>query len=130
MIDGRIDVWGGIMRFDGKVAVITGAANGIGKAIALKLAGEGARIVANDDSFLAAEGLSDKIKDNGGNAIPVQADVTRRQDIEKMFGEAMAAFGRIDILISNAGVKHDAPIHPMKEEQLDYVINVQLKRCF
>lgn len=118
------------MRFTGKVAAITGAANGIGRAIALKLAEEGASIVANDESFLAAEGLSDKIKDNGGKAIPIQADVSRMEAVRKMFDEAMATFGRIDILISNAGVKQDAPIHLMSEEQWDAVINVQLKGCF
>ena len=121
---------GGMMRFDGKVAAVTGAANGIGKAIALKLAEEGASIIANDESFLAAESLSDKIKDSGGKAIPVQADVTHMAAVEKMFSEAMATFGSIDILVSNAGVRQDAPIHRMTAEQWDAVISVQLKGCF
>ena len=118
------------MKLADKVAVITGSANGIGKGIALKFAEEGANIVVNDLSFLAAENLSDKIKDMGGEAIPVQADVSNSEDAGRLFQEAATAFGKIDILISNAGVKKDSPIHTMTEEQWDEVINVQLKGCF
>jgi 3-oxoacyl-[acyl-carrier protein] reductase len=118
------------MRFADKVAVVTGAANGIGKAIALRLAEEGASIVSNDNSFLAAEELSEKIKDKGGKAIPVKADVTQADEVEQMFEKTIAKFGKVDILVSNAGVKRDAPIHTMTEDQWDDVINVQLKGCF
>jgi len=118
------------MRFADKVALVTGAAYGIGKAIALKLAEEGASIAVNDTSFMAAESLSEKIKDRGGTAIPVRADVTRVDEVEQMFSAAAAEFSRIDILVSNAGIKKDAPIHTMTGDQWDEVIAVQLKGCF
>lgn len=118
------------MRFTDKVAVVTGAANGIGKAIALKLAEEGAGVIVNDSSYLAAEELSDKIRDKGGDALPVKADVTRADEVDKMFTEAVTKFSKVDILISNAGIKKDAPIHTMTEDQWDAVINVHLKGCF
>lgn len=118
------------MKFTDKIAVVTGAANGIGKAIALKLAEEGASVVVNDNSFLAAEDLSDRIEDKGGKAIPVKADVSRADEVDRMFNETVAKFNKVDILISNAGIKRDAPIHTMTEDQWDEVINVQLKGCF
>ncbi len=118
------------MEFKGKIALVTGAANGIGKAIALKLAEEGAGIIVNDNSHLAAEALSDRIRDGGGKAIPVKADVARSGEVIQMFAEGVATFGKVDILISNAGVARDAPIHTMTEAQWDEVVSVQLKGCF
>lgn len=118
------------MRLDNKTAVITGAANGIGRAIALKFAEEGARVVSGDLSFMAAESVSDKIKEMGGEALPVRADVTSFQDMENLFSEALSAFGRIDIFVSNAGVRKDAPLHQLTEARWNEVIDVQLKGCF
>jgi 3-oxoacyl-[acyl-carrier protein] reductase len=121
---------GGNVRLSEKVAVVTGSASGIGRGIALKFAEHGAKVVANDLSFMAAESVSEKINDSGGEAIPVQADVSSREDIEKMFDEVMNTFGRVDILVSNAGVRKDSLIHNLTESQWDEVINVQLKGCF
>ncbi|MCP4756434.1 MAG: SDR family oxidoreductase [Proteobacteria bacterium] len=120
------------MRLKDKVAVVTGAANGIGKGIALKFAEEGARIVANDISFLAAESVCDKIEETIGpdRAIPIEADVSKAEQVERLFLEAVEAFGRIDILVANAGVRSDAPIHLMTEAHWDNVMNVQLKGSF
>jgi len=118
------------MRLANKTAVITGAANGIGRAIALKFAEQGARIVSSDLSFMAAESVSDKIKDLGGEAIPVKADVTKARDMERLFEETISAFNRIDILVSNAGIRKDAPLHQLTEAQWNEVIDVQLKGCF
>jgi 3-oxoacyl-[acyl-carrier protein] reductase len=118
------------MRLANKTAVITGAANGIGRAIALKFAEQGARIVSSDLSFMAAESISDKIKDLGGEAIPIKADVTNAQDMETLFKEAQSAFNRIDILVSNAGIRKDALLHQMTEAQWNDVVDVQLKGCF
>ncbi len=121
---------GGNVRLSDKVAIVTGSASGIGRGIALKFAEQGAKVVTNDLSFMAAESVSEKIKDSGGESIPVQADVSSIEEIGKMFDEVMAAFGKVDILVSNAGVRKDSPIHNLTEAQWDEVINVQLKGCF
>lgn len=118
------------MRLANKTAVITGSANGIGKGIALKFAAEGAKVVAGDLSFMAAEDVSEKIKDLKGEAIPVKADVTKPEEVEQMFQQAEEAFGGVDILVANAGVRNDNPIHALTEDQWDEVIQVQIKGCF
>lgn len=120
------------MRLKDKVAIVTGAAEGIGKGIALKFAGEGAKVVVNDFSFMAAESISEKIEDMAGKdkALPVQADVCSMKEMEDLFNETITRFGRVDILVSNAGIRDDSPVHTMTEEQWDKVINVQLKGCF
>ena len=120
------------MRLKDKVAIVTGAANGIGEGIALRFAKEGAKIVANDISFLAAESISEKIEDDfgRGKSIPVEADVSKAEQVETLFEAAIDSFGRVDILIANAGIKSDAPVHLMTEAHWDLVMNVQLKGGF
>jgi len=120
------------VRLKDKVAIVTGAANGIGKGIALRFAREGARIVANDISFLAAESISEKIEDEYGSdrAIPIEADVSKAEQVKTLFEAGVEAFGRVDIVVANAGVKSDAPIHLMTEAHWDLVMNVQLKGGF
>ena len=118
------------MRLSEKTAIVTGAASGIGRGIALKFAEEGANVVANDLSLMAAESVSEKIKDMGRESIPVQADVTNMEEMEGMFDEAVSTFGKLDILVSNAGIRKDSPIHTLTEAQWDEVIDVQLKGCF
>jgi 3-oxoacyl-[acyl-carrier protein] reductase len=121
---------GGGMRLEGKVAVITGAAGDIGRGIALRFAGEGADIVANDLSLMAAESVTEKIKEMGRRAIPFPGDVTDSGTMEALFGKAVASFGKVDILVSNAGLRQDAFIHDLDESQWDEVIGVSLKGCF
>ncbi len=118
------------MRLKDSVAVVTGAASGIGAGIALRFAEEGAQVIVNDRSLMAAESVSEKIEDMGGKAIPFDADVSKIEDVERMFGEAKEQFDRVDILVSNAGVRRDAPIHAMTAKQWDDVLRVQLKGCF
>ena len=118
------------MRLKGKVAVITGAAGDIGRGIALKFAAEGADIVANDLSLMAAESVSDKIKDMGKRAIPFPGDVTDSGAMEALFSKAATAFGKVDILVSNAGIRQDAFIHALSESRWDEVLAVSLKGCF
>jgi|TARA_Y100000310_G_scaffold26762_1_gene25523 3-oxoacyl-[acyl-carrier protein] reductase len=118
------------VRLKDSVAVVTGAASGIGAGIALRFAEEGAQVIVNDRSLMAAESVSEKIEDMGGKAIPFDADVSKIEDVERMFGEAKEQFDRVDILVSNAGVRRDAPIHAMTAKQWDDVLRVQLKGCF
>lgn len=118
------------MRLKDRVAVVTGAASGIGKGIALRFAEEGAHVVVNDRNLMAAESVSEKIESMGCKAVPFEADVSRFDEVERLFAEAKDVFGKVDILVSNAGLRKDAPIHTMTAEQWDDGLRVQLKGCF
>jgi len=117
------------MRFRNKVAVITGAGRGIGRATAIKFAREGASVVVNDIDKCAND-VVDEIKKYGGNALSSVCDVTKRNEVRGMINSAIKEFGNIDILVNNAGITRDALIHKMKEEDWDFVINVNLKSVF
>jgi 3-oxoacyl-[acyl-carrier protein] reductase len=115
----------------GKVAVVTGAGRGIGRAIALKLSKLGASVVINyRSSIKEAQELIDEIKSNGGNAEAVQGDVSSLEDAEKVVKFAVEKFGRLDILVNNAGITKDTLLLRMKEEDFDKVLEVNLKGVF
>lgn len=115
----------------GKVAVVTGAGRGIGKAIALRLAYEGASIVVNyRSSEKEAKELVEEIREKGGTAECVQGDVSFLEDAEKVIKFAAEKFGRLDILINNAGITRDTLLLRMKEEDFDKVLQVNLKGVF
>src|SRR5205085_8435843 len=98
-------------RLTGKVAVVTGASKGIGAAIAKHLAGEGAAVVVNyASSKEGADRVVADITSKGGRAIAVQADVAKQADIQRLFAEAKKAFGRLDVLVNNAGIYEFAPL--------------------
>ncbi|HDN78830.1 MAG: beta-ketoacyl-ACP reductase [Chloroflexi bacterium] len=119
------------MRLDGKVAVVTGSSRGIGRAIALKLASLGAKVVVNYRSNAsAAQEVVEAIKAQGGEAIAVQADVSKFEEAQRLMKEAIGAFGRLDILVNNAGITRDNLLAMMKEEDWDAVINTNLKSVF
>src|SRR5690242_9240253 len=104
-------------RLSGKVAVVTGASKGIGAAIARHLAAEGAAVVINYASSKAgAERVVGEITAAGGKAIPVQADVAKQPDVQRLFAETKKAFGRLDVLVNNAGVYEFAPIEEVTPE--------------
>lgn len=101
-----------------KVAVVTGASKGIGAAIATSLAAEGASVVVNYASSKdGAERVVVGIKENGGKAIAVQGDVGKASDVRRLFAETKKAFGKIDVLVNNAGVYQFAPLGDITEEQ-------------
>lgn len=115
----------------GKVALVTGAGRGIGKAIALKLSSLGAAIVINyRSSEKEAKELIDEITDLGGKAEAVQGDVSKIKDVEKVVKFAAEKFGKLDILVNNAGITKDTLLLRMKEEDFDKVIEVNLKGVF
>ena len=98
-------------RLEGKVAAVTGASKGIGASIAMYLADEGAAVVVNyASSQPGADRVVAEITGKGGRAVAVQADVSRHADIKRLFAEAKKAFGRLDVLVNNAGIYEFAPL--------------------
>ncbi|MCA1321368.1 3-oxoacyl-[acyl-carrier-protein] reductase [Bacillus tianshenii] len=115
----------------GKTAVITGASRGIGRAIALELAGQGANIVVNySGSEAKAYEVVEEIKQNGGNAIAIRANVANMEEVQSMMKESLEQFGTIDVLVNNAGITRDNLLMRMKEDEWDDVININLKGVF
>lgn len=114
-----------------KIALVTGASRGIGREIALTLAGYGATVVVNyNGSKEKAQEVVQEIKDNGGNAIALQASVSKSEEVEAMIKEVMEQFGRIDILVNNAGITKDNLVMKMSNEDFDAVIDTNLKGTF
>lgn len=102
----------------GKVALVTGGSRGIGRAICLELASQGAKVVVNyAGSQSSAEEVVALIKEQHGEAIAVQGDVASYEDAEKMVQSTLDAFGRVDILVNNAGITRDNLLVRMKEEE-------------
>jgi 3-oxoacyl-[acyl-carrier protein] reductase len=119
------------MRFEGKVAIITGAGRGIGKAIAERLASEGADVVICDVDKEAAERTAEEIRSKYSvKAIAISADVANEGDVNSMVEETIKNFGRVDFLINNAGITRDSLLLRMSEEEWDKVIAVDLKSVF
>ncbi len=119
------------MQLKDKVALITGASRGIGRAIAVEMAKEGAKLVLNYiGSEEPANETLDLVKAVGGEAILVRGDVSSAEDVEAMVKEGHNTFGRIDILVNNAGVTRDGLLMRMKEEDWDFVLDVNLKGTF
>jgi 3-oxoacyl-[acyl-carrier protein] reductase len=115
---------------EGKVALVTGAGRGIGRAIALKLAEEGTRVVANDLDAEPAQQLIDLIKDSGGEAVACPGTVTEAGFGERFLQTALDNFGGIDIIINNAGYTWDNVIQKMTDEQWQSILEVHLTAPF
>lgn len=113
-----------------KVALVTGAGRGIGQAMALRLAQEGAHVVAADIDGRLAEETAKKVADLGRKSLALQIDVTRRVDIDRMVQRSVEAMGRIDILMNNAGVLRIQEVLDITEADWDFVCNVNLKGAF
>ncbi len=117
------------MSLSGRVALVTGGGQGIGRAIALRLANSGASVVVNDISD-SAEAVAGEIASLGGRSGAILADVSSASDVARMVEEAVASFGRIDILVNNAGITRDQLLLRMSDEDWDKVISVDLKSVF
>ncbi len=119
------------MSIQDQVAVVTGSSRGIGRAIALRLAADGAKLVVNYRSDeAAAKEVVDQIVAGGGEAVAVQADVSQVAEAQALIDSAKKAFGRVDVLVNNAGTTRDTLIMRMSEEDWDLVIDTNLKGTF
>ncbi len=119
------------MLLEGKNAIVTGGSRGIGTAISLDLAANGANVAINfRKSAAEAEQVVKKIQEMGRKAMAVKADVSSFQDAQKMVQQVISEFGSLEILVNNAGMNWDGVIWKMSEEQWDAVINVDLKGTF
>lgn len=118
------------MRLEGKVAVVTGASRGIGKAIARGYAGEGANVVITGRNEPDLEAVADAIGAQGGRALAVVADARSREAARAVVNAALEAFGRLDILVNNAGLVVIKPSIEVTEEEFDLVLDTNLKGVF
>jgi len=126
---------GGSGKLAGKVALITGSSSGIGKAVAIHYAKEGAAVVVNyptgfDDQKKSAEEIVKGIQASGGKAIAVAADVSDQEEVKLMVEETVAEFGRIDILVNNAGIASMATCENMEASMWDQMIRINLRSVF
>ncbi len=122
------------MRLEGKVALVTGAGSGIGRGCAEALAREGARVVVANRSTQAGKDAARAISDAGGEATFVPVDVSVPEQAEEMVGRAVETYGRLDVLVSNAGIGGrslgDGPVHECAVEAWDQVLGVNLRGTF
>ena len=113
-----------------KVAIITGARRGMGKAHALKLAEHGVKVVVSDVSQDDCEKVVEEIKEKGGEAMAIKCDISKKKEVEEMVEKTIDKFGKLDILVNNAGILAFTPFLEIKEEEWDKIINVNLKGYF
>ncbi len=117
-------------RAAGKVAIVTGAGKGIGKAIALSLAKEKMKVVLTARTASDLEKVADEVKQLGGEALAIPADISREEDVKKVVSKTIDSFGSIDVLINNAGIGVFAPVEELKIEDFDRMFAVNMRGVF
>ncbi|MEA3548310.1 MAG: 3-oxoacyl-ACP reductase family protein [Thermodesulfobacteriota bacterium] len=119
------------MKLKDKIALVTGSSRGVGRAVALGLAKQGANVVVNYTSNEnAADEVVEIIQSMGGKAIAVKADVAQKAEVENLVNSAIDTFGRLDILVNNAGFTRPSMMIKMTEDQWDQVVDIHLKGAF
>jgi glucose 1-dehydrogenase len=119
-----------MMRLAGKAAIVTGAANGIGLACARRLAADGAAVALADIDAAAGEAAAKALRDQGAQAIFVSTDVTQRPALTALVDRTLSEFGRLDIMLNNAGIALNAPVLEMSDETFDKVLSINLRSAF
>jgi 3-oxoacyl-[acyl-carrier protein] reductase len=118
------------MELDGKVALITGGAQGIGRVISEELAGQGAHVILGDVNLEGAEKTARELKQTGANASAVRIDVSSSSDVQMAFDSITKKYKPVDIVVNNAGITRDGLLVRMKEVDWDLVMNINLKGSF
>ncbi|MFB6076151.1 MAG: SDR family NAD(P)-dependent oxidoreductase [Candidatus Aenigmatarchaeota archaeon] len=121
------------MRLENKVAIVTGASSGIGRSIAFKFAEEGAKVVVADIREKPREGGKKthvKIEENDGESIFVETDVSSSDSVKDLIDKTVQEFGKVDVLINNAGIYSQEPLHELDEEKWDKIVDVDLKGTY
>jgi 3-oxoacyl-[acyl-carrier protein] reductase len=120
----------GKMRVPEKVALVTGGGQGLGEAISLALAGEGAHVAVGDIDMDRAARVAALIEERGRKAVALKADVSSESDVKALVAQSVAGLGTIDILVNNAGIFHGGPVAEMSEDIWDRVLDINLKGTF
>lgn len=120
----------GLRRLQGKVAIVTGAGTGIGRAISFLFAREGAKVAVTDIDVGAAEATVAEIAETGGSALAIEADVAEAVGVENMMRATVATYGHLDVLINNAGVGTDGDVVELPEKEWQRILDVNLKGVF
>lgn len=115
---------------EGRVAIVTGSARGLGKAMAMRLAMEGAKVVVCATTQAGVDKAADEIRAAGGTVLPIVSHVTERAEIQSLVSKTIKEFGKIDILVNNAGITRDASFMKLTDENWDIVIDTDLKSVF
>jgi len=118
------------IRLEGKVAIVTGGAQGIGEAYSVGMAREGAKVVIADVNEELGKKLAEQIKNEGGSALFVKTDVSRKADADTLVQRAVEEYGRLDILVNNAGIIETAPVGETTEEMWDKQLAVNVKGVY
>ena len=120
----------GATEFSEKVAIVTGAGRGMGRAIAHRLTGGGAMVVVNDLDPESADRTAAQIRERGGEALSVQGDVTSSQDVHRLVASALDRYSSIHILVNNAGILRPTAVIDIEEDEWDLVVNGNLKSTY
>lgn len=118
------------MDLKGKIVIITGAQRGMGKSHAIKFATAGAKVVVSDISLEGCQKVVEEIKKDGGEAMAIKCDVSKKAEVDEMVKKTVEKFGKVDVLVNNAGICQFKPFLELTEEEWDRTLNINLKGYF